>query len=79
MSASLALQDLRLGFYGVEVLRGVSLDIAAGSLIAERAGAVVTDMTGAALRFNTPTAVAAGVLALPQGPHAEALARLTGA
>ena len=67
-------------FDGMLTLRNAwEWDIAAGSLIAERAGAVVTDMTGAALRFNTPTALAAGVLALPQGPHAEALARLTGA
>ena len=51
-------------------------DIAAGSLIAERAGAVVTDRQGKALRFNTPGAMAAGVLALPPGLHAEAMARL---
>ena len=51
-------------------------DIAAGSLIAERAGAVVTDRQGKALRFNTPGAMAAGVLALPPRLHAEAMARL---
>jgi len=51
-------------------------DIAAGSLIAERAGAVVTDRRGKALRFNTPGAMAEGVLALPTRLHAEAMARL---
>lgn len=51
-------------------------DIAAGSLIAERAGAVVTDRRGKALHFNTPGAMAEGVLALPTRLHAEAMARL---
>ncbi len=53
-------------------------DIAAGSLIAERAGAVVTDRQGKALRFNTPGAMTAGVLAVPPKLHAEAMLRLTG-
>jgi myo-inositol-1(or 4)-monophosphatase len=53
-------------------------DIAAGSLIAERAGAVVTDQHGAALRFNTANARADGVLALPPALQAEALRRLRG-
>ena len=53
-------------------------DIAAGSLIAARAGCVVTDQTGAALRFNTASAKAAGVLALPAAVHANVLARLVG-
>jgi myo-inositol-1(or 4)-monophosphatase len=53
-------------------------DIAAGSLIAERAGLVVTDQGGAVLRFNTGLARANGVLALPSGAHAEALRRLQG-
>jgi myo-inositol-1(or 4)-monophosphatase len=51
-------------------------DIAAGSLIAERAGAVVSDRHGGALRFNTATARADGVLALPAPLHAEALRKL---
>jgi myo-inositol-1(or 4)-monophosphatase len=51
-------------------------DIAAGSLIAEKAGLVVTDRHGKALRFNTATAQAEGVLALPPGPHSEAMRRL---
>jgi myo-inositol-1(or 4)-monophosphatase len=67
-------------FDGMLTLRDAwEWDIAAGSLIAERAGATVTDQTGAALRFNTPGAQATGVLALPEGPHAEAIRRLTAA
>ncbi|NHB75712.1 3'(2'),5'-bisphosphate nucleotidase CysQ [Rhodobacter calidifons] len=66
-------------FDGMLTLRDAwEWDIAAGALIAERAGAVVTDMTGAPLRFNAAGARAQGVLALPPGPHAEALARLQG-
>jgi len=53
-------------------------DIAAGGLIAERAGAVVTDQLGDALRFNTPGAQAKGVLAMPPELHAEAMRRLRG-
>jgi myo-inositol-1(or 4)-monophosphatase len=64
-------------FDGMLTLRDAwEWDIAAGSLIAERAGAMVTDQRGHALRFNTPTALAEGVLALPPKLHAEALARL---
>ncbi len=48
-------------------------DIAAGSLIAEKAGLTVTDRMGAALIFNTPQARSDGVLALPPEPHAQAL------
>ena len=51
-------------------------DIAAGSLIAERAGAVVTDRHGAALRFNSAAALTQGVLALPSALHADVLRRL---
>jgi myo-inositol-1(or 4)-monophosphatase len=64
-------------FDGMLTLRDAwEWDIAAGALIAERAGAVVTDRLGAPLVFNSPDAKAQGVLALPPGPHAEALARL---
>ncbi len=67
-------------FDGMLTLRDAwEWDIAAGSLIAERAGAVVTDQSGAALRFNSPGAQARGVLALPPTPHAEAIRRLTAA
>ncbi len=52
-------------------------DIAAGSLIAERAGLVVTDRQGGRIRFNSPSAQSAGVLALPLALHADALRRLT--
>ncbi len=48
-------------------------DIAAGGLIAERAGLAVTDRMGAALAFNRSDAKADGVLVLPRGAHAEAL------
>jgi myo-inositol-1(or 4)-monophosphatase len=53
-------------------------DIAAGSLIAERAGLAVTDQRGAGLQFNSVAARADGVLALPPAAHAEALRRLRG-
>ena len=46
-------------------------DIAAGSLIAEKAGARVTDKHGAALRFNAPGAQSAGTLACAPALHAE--------
>jgi myo-inositol-1(or 4)-monophosphatase len=64
-------------FDGMLTLRDAwEWDIAAGSLIATRAGAVVTDRQGADLRFNTPAARADGVLALPGRLHGEALRRL---
>jgi myo-inositol-1(or 4)-monophosphatase len=64
-------------FDGMLTLRDAwEWDIAAGSLIAERAGAVVTDRIGMALRFNTPSALSQGVLALPPKLHADVLARL---
>jgi myo-inositol-1(or 4)-monophosphatase len=64
-------------FDGMITLRDAwEWDIAAGSLIAQRAGAAVTDRTGAELRFNSPSALAAGVLALPPKLHAEVLVRL---
>jgi myo-inositol-1(or 4)-monophosphatase len=67
-------------FDGMLTLRDTwEWDIAAGSLIAERAGAIVSDRLGNALRFNTPGAMSAGVLALPPKLHADAVARLTGA
>ncbi len=51
-------------------------DIAAGSLIASRAGAVVSDKTGAALRFNQTPPLAKGVIAAPPGVHAGFMALL---
>jgi myo-inositol-1(or 4)-monophosphatase len=53
-------------------------DIAAGVLIAERAGAQVTDRNGAALVFNAAAPQAAGVIAGAPGVHADLLARLSG-
>lgn len=52
-------------------------DIAAGSLIAARAGAAVTDRHGQALRFNQPQPLAPGVLAATPGLHAALLNRLS--
>ena len=51
-------------------------DIAAGVLIAERAGATVTDRRGAALRFNATVPRSNGVLVAAPGLHAELLSRL---
>jgi myo-inositol-1(or 4)-monophosphatase len=51
-------------------------DIAAGALIAERAGAVVTDRRGATLRFNAAGARADGVVVASAGVHAGLMARL---
>jgi myo-inositol-1(or 4)-monophosphatase len=49
-------------------------DIAAGALIAERAGASVTDRLGGPLRFNAAGAKTAGILVAPPGVHREILA-----
>lgn len=64
-------------FDGMLTLRDAwEWDIAAGSLIAERAGAVVTDRKGQSLQFNRPTALSEGVLALPPSLHSDVLRRL---
>jgi myo-inositol-1(or 4)-monophosphatase len=64
-------------FDGMLTLRDAwEWDIAAGSLIAERAGSVVTDRHGKPLQFNSARAFSEGVLALPPAPHTEALRRL---
>lgn len=57
---------------------GHEWDIAAAALIAGEAGAVVTDVLGAPLAFNTPTAAAFGVLVTAPGIHAAAAARMAG-
>lgn len=54
-------------------------DIAAGTLIAAEAGAVVTDRRGHALAFNSPAGKAPGVLTAGPALHAELLARLAAA
>ncbi|MFN7225353.1 MAG: 3'(2'),5'-bisphosphate nucleotidase CysQ [Paracoccaceae bacterium] len=51
-------------------------DIAAGSLICDCAGAKVTDRSGATLRFNSPTAMTAGVIATNPALHQAIMARL---
>jgi len=52
-------------------------DVAAGALLALEAGAMVTDRTGAPLRFNACGRKTAGVIAAPAALHAEALRRLS--
>lgn len=53
-------------------------DIAAGGLIAARAGAVVSDRHGAEIGFNAVRPMAPGVLAAAPGLHAGLMARLMG-
>lgn len=55
---------------------GNEWDIAAAVLIAEEAGACVTDALGRPLVFNTPEARAFGVLTTTRGIHAAAIERL---
>lgn len=51
-------------------------DVAAGALIAERAGATVTDRHGHPPRFNAPRPRLHGILAAPPGLHAALVGRL---
>jgi myo-inositol-1(or 4)-monophosphatase len=51
-------------------------DIAAGALIADRAGATVTNRTGAPLHFNAELPRSNGVLVAAPGLHRDLLARL---
>jgi len=51
-------------------------DIAAGALIAARAGAVVSDRHGQALRFNAPDPRSAGVVVASPALHGDFVARL---
>lgn len=53
-------------------------DIAAASLIAERAGVLATDQRGAALGFNTPGAQMRGLVVAPPVLHAHYLKELRG-
>jgi len=55
---------------------GFEWDIAAAALIAQEAGAIVSDARGQALRFNSTKGEAFGVLATCPGIHAAAVARL---
>jgi len=53
-------------------------DIAAASLIANRAGALTTDCHGGKLRFNCASAQVDGLLSAPEPLHGEYLAQLRG-
>ncbi|WP_419827109.1 3'(2'),5'-bisphosphate nucleotidase CysQ [Sphingomonas sp.] len=55
---------------------GHEWDVAAAVLIAEEAGATVSDAAGRPLAFNTPSAEAFGVLVTAPGIHAAAVERL---
>jgi myo-inositol-1(or 4)-monophosphatase len=55
---------------------GHEWDIAAAALIAQEAGAIVTDARGQTLRFNSTKGEMFGVLATAPGIHAAALERL---
>jgi myo-inositol-1(or 4)-monophosphatase len=55
---------------------GYEWDIAAAALIVEEAGGVVTDAFGQAIRFNSESAQAFGVVASVPGIHQAALDRL---
>ena len=57
---------------------GFEWDIAAATLIAEEAGAQVSDAFGMPLAFNTPRAQAFGVVAATPGIHGAAVERLAG-
>lgn len=65
------------GFDGMVTLRDCwEWDIAAGALICAEAGALVTDRTGAALRFNSPDAKTAGAIAGSEAVVRGLIARL---
>ena len=55
---------------------GHEWDIAAAALIAEEAGATVTDAFGVPIRYNSPAGEAFGLLASAAGIHSEAVMRL---
>ncbi len=55
---------------------GAEWDIAAAALIAQEAGALVTDACGRTLRYNSTKGEAFGVLATSPGIHAAAIDRL---
>jgi myo-inositol-1(or 4)-monophosphatase len=58
--------------------QGHEWDIAAAQLIATEAGAIVTDVNGAAIAYNSPNSEVFGMLAAAPGVHAEALAAVRG-
>ncbi|MDS9466901.1 3'(2'),5'-bisphosphate nucleotidase CysQ [Paracoccus sp. MBLB3053] len=51
-------------------------DIAAGSLIAERAGCIATDLSGRCISFNTARALADGLVIAPPRLHGQLLSAL---
>ncbi|MBD9526636.1 3'(2'),5'-bisphosphate nucleotidase CysQ [Paracoccus sp. PAR01] len=51
-------------------------DIAAGSLIAERAGCIATEISGREMRFNTARALSDGLLIAPPRLHGQLIAAL---
>ena len=57
---------------------GHEWDIAAAALIAQEAGAIVTDARGHPLRYNSTRGEAFGVLATSPGIHSAAIERLRG-
>lgn len=62
-------------FDGLITLRSAhEWDLAAGSLIAAEAGAMVTDRDGAACRFNEPVPLVPGIIAAPAGLHTALMA-----
>jgi myo-inositol-1(or 4)-monophosphatase len=64
-------------FDGMIVLRDTwEWDIAAGLLIAERAGARVTDRHDNPIRFNTKAARSSGIIAAPSALHHDLLSRM---
>lgn len=64
-------------FDGMLTLRDTwEWDVAAGALIAEEAGAGVTDRHGAALRFNARAPAVPGVVTAPGPLHADLMSRL---
>jgi myo-inositol-1(or 4)-monophosphatase len=77
---SIALRMAMVGANEADLLAtirwGHEWDIAAAALIAEEAGARVTDALGGTLRYNSTKGEAFGVLATSQGIHAAAVARL---
>jgi myo-inositol-1(or 4)-monophosphatase len=54
--------------------QGHEWDIAAAQLIATEAGAIVTDVNGAQITYNSPDSEVYGMLAAAPGVHADALA-----
>ncbi|MEZ5655532.1 MAG: 3'(2'),5'-bisphosphate nucleotidase CysQ [Sphingobium sp.] len=62
----------------VGLRRGAEWDIAAATLIAQEAGASVTDALGQPLCFNKPDPTDFGILCTAPGIHAAALERLAG-